>query len=98
MSNNVDQPRDDHGRWTSGGSMGRQPVKSSAGQPSVHTHLSAKAERIAMRQAVDERHFPSRTDSEVAATTDLIGTRVTPGRIDPRVNDAAKKLIKSIGG
>lgn len=94
----LDQPRGKDGKWIAGGSMGNQPVKSFAGQPSVHTHLSAKQERIAMRKQVDERHFPTRTDAQVGQMTDLIGTRVTPGKLDPRVNDATRKLVKSLGG
>lgn len=71
MRNNVDQPRDSHGRWTSNGSIGRQPVQSHANTPSVHTRLSAKAEKIALGKAQDEKRYPSRTDQEVAAMTDL---------------------------
>lgn len=67
----VDQPRGADGKWISGGSMGRQPVQSHAGQPSVHTNLSAKEERIAMRKQADERRYPTRTDSQVAAMTDF---------------------------
>ena len=45
------QPRDNHGRWASTGSVGNQPVTAHAGQPSVHTRLRPAArEKIIMRQ------------------------------------------------
>jgi len=54
----VDQPRDSNGRWASTGSVGRQPVKSSGGQPSVHTRLSRAArENIIKFRSVDQRHY-----------------------------------------
>ena len=50
-------------------------------------HMSAKEERIKMRQQVDQRHMPNRTDAEVASMTALgqpLGTRTAPGKLDPR--------------
>lgn len=98
---NTDQPRNERGEWTSGDSAGRQPVQSHAGQASMHTNLrlsAAARDRIIRGKGTDQRHFPVKSDANVASTTDLIGTRVTPGKIDPRVNDATRKLVKSLGG
>ena len=81
----VDQPRDSNGRWASTGSVGRQPVKSSGGQPSVHTRLSRAArENIIKGKGVDQRHFPIRTDAYATGLTDrqgpMAGLTATPGR------------------
>jgi len=49
--------------------------------------MSARAERIKMRQQVDQRHKPTRTDAEVASMTALgqpLGTQTKPGMLDPR--------------
>jgi hypothetical protein len=61
--------------------------------------MSAKAERIAMRQQVDQRHKPNRTDSDVASMTAYgqpLGTQTTPGRLDPRQSDFVRG--SSFGG
>ena len=79
------QPRDDHGRWASTGSVGNQPVTSSAGQPSVHTRLRPAArEKIIINKMTDQSHFPIRTGAAVNAMTDhgkpMGSLTATPGR------------------
>lgn len=87
----IDQPRDDHGRFASSGSMGNQPVKSSAGQPSMHSRLRPAArDRIIRQKGIDQRHFPIRTDAEATAKTDLgrpmASITSTPGRFKYQQN------------
>lgn len=95
---NVDQPRNERGEWTSGDSGGRQPVQSHAGQASMHTNIrlsTAARDQIIRQKGIDQRRYGGvTTDASVAAKTDLIGTRVTPGKLDPRINDVARKIIK----
>jgi|SRR5579862_1716772 len=87
-----DQPRDDHGRWSSSGSMGRQPVQSHDNQPSVHTRLSAAArDRIVRMKGIDQRRYGvpmdtqgSRLRPDTGAKTDfgkpMASQTSTPGR------------------
>jgi hypothetical protein len=79
------QPRDSHGRWASGGSVGNQPITSSAGQASVHTRLRPAArEKITINKMVDQSHYPVRTGAAVNAMTDhqrpMGSLTATPGR------------------
>jgi hypothetical protein len=49
--------------------MGNQPVKSSSGQPSVHTRLSAAARDAIIRgKGIDARRYPSRGPEATALT------------------------------
>ncbi|HVA17445.1 MAG TPA: hypothetical protein VMV59_06995 [Candidatus Dormibacteraeota bacterium] len=107
---NQNQPRDDHGRWSAGGSgsasgdhQAESPnantrnvsgqnlsratvVTKHAGAASVGTsRLSAAARDSVIRgKATDQRHFPIRSDANIAARTDQgkpqIGLTATPGR------------------
>jgi hypothetical protein len=66
------QPRDDHGRWTSGGSVGRQPITAHDGQYSVHTRLRPAArDAIRKMKMTDQTHFPVRTGAEINGKTDF---------------------------
>jgi len=92
---NPNQPRDERGRFSAGSAGGdhqpeardpndRRVVAPHNGAMSVGTHLSAKQERINLRMAADERHYPTRSDAAVAALTDRgrpqAGLTSTPGR------------------
>jgi hypothetical protein len=48
----------------------------------------ARAERVALNQAIDERHYPTRSNADVAARTDLQKPQgsitATPGRFNAR--------------
>jgi hypothetical protein len=57
---------------------------------------SAAAERIALNRALDARHYPPRTDADVAAATDLSrpqgSVSATPGRFN-----AAQMGLHAVG-
>ena len=72
------------GGGSGGGGSGGGRGGGSAGGGFGHKRKSAKDEMIAMRQQVDERHKPTRTDAAVAAITNQggpqAGLTATPGR------------------
>jgi hypothetical protein len=60
--------------------------------------MSAKAERIAMRKAADERHKPTRSDADVAGITaggQPLGTRGSSNRLDPRKSNLSAIRAKA---
>lgn len=67
-----------------------KPIARHAGEPSVGTErprLSEAARANIIRgKGIDQRHYPIETDRTVANKTGLIGTRVAPGKLDPRLS------------
>lgn len=80
-----------------------QVVTLHAGQDSVadsgagFSRLSSAARDAIIRQkATDQRHFPVRGPESTAAI-DLgmpAGSRTAPGKLDPRINDRARAILK----
>jgi hypothetical protein len=73
-----------------------QVVTRHGGAQSVNTEgaprlTGAAAERVALNRQLDARSYPTRTDADVAAKTDLMGPRkITPGKLDPRLSTLVK--------
>ncbi len=78
-----------------------QPVTRHAGAPSVGTErrlTSSAAERVALNRRVDEGHYPTASNADVGMKTALIGSRIAPGKLDPRlstlVSGSAKPRVR----
>ncbi len=65
-----------------------QPVARHAGTPSVGTErrrlTSAARERVELNRRVDESHYPTESNADIGLKTALIGSRIAPGKLDPR--------------
>jgi hypothetical protein len=67
-----------------------KPVTRHGGVQSLGTDAPrlgrAAAERVALNRRVDEGHYPTETNADVGMKTALIGTRIAPGKLDPRLS------------
>jgi hypothetical protein len=87
-------------------SVGTSVRLDNANSPAIKTGMkgSAKQERVAMRQQVDERHMPTRSNTDVAAMTDqsrpMAGLSATAGRFKmstSAANAATNKIMRASG-